>query len=106
MEATVQAVINAINERRVIEFDYRSPDGDSDEGRRTANPHILGTIDGRPFIEVWQTGGASRRKRLPQWRLFELHGMSEVVVTDRSFDRCPDFNPEGRDWRDVSAVVS
>jgi predicted nucleotidyltransferase len=76
---SVQMLLHdAIDRHRVVRFDYN--------GRpRIAEPHVLGTKDGRLQILTWQTDGASSSGPLPDWRRFFVDELARLELTDETF---------------------
>lgn len=69
---------DAIDRLSVVRFYYR--------GRmRIAEPHVLGTKDGRLQILTFQVGGESSRGGLPNWRRFFVDEISHLETTGETF---------------------
>ncbi len=73
-----QTIINAISNKKIIEFDYH-------DHHRVAEPHIYGTLGGKEDILVYQTGGTSSSGGIPEWRRMHVSEISNLVVTDQTF---------------------
>jgi predicted DNA-binding transcriptional regulator YafY len=69
---------DAIDGRNVVRFDYRGRE-------RIAEPHVLGTKDGRLQILTWQIGGSSSSGPLPNWRRFFVDELSSLRVMNETF---------------------
>lgn len=72
------AIIRAIRERRIVEFDY-------DGHRRVAEPHTLGVVHGDLQLLAYQIAGSSRSGKLPEWRRFHVNRISDLLLTDTRF---------------------
>lgn len=73
-----EQVYSAIERRRLIEFTYQGLP-------RIAEPHDYGSINGVEQVLVYQIGGKSRSKRLPDWRLVRVTGITRLKILDTSF---------------------
>jgi predicted nucleotidyltransferase len=69
---------DAIDRHRVVRFVYHGQP-------RIAEPHILGTKNGRLHVLTWQTGGTSYSGSLPNWRRFFVDQLSGLELTDVTF---------------------
>jgi predicted nucleotidyltransferase len=69
---------DAIDKRRIVRFVY-------DRHVRIAEPHVLGTKNGRLQILMWQTGGQSSSGSLPDWRRFFVDQLSGVEILSDTF---------------------
>jgi hypothetical protein len=67
----------AIEKKRLIRFRYQNKE-------RIVEPHDYGIQKGIPRLLSWQVGGESSG-HLPGWRWFDVGGMQEVEVLDKSF---------------------
>lgn len=96
---TDQQLRTAIAERRLIEFSYGSP------GRRVAEPHDYGRIEGKIALLVYQIRGASRGP-LPNWRMLHLDKIQNLTMLDETFagSRGP-AHAQHKDWDEVFARV-
>lgn len=92
-----ELIESAINSKRQIEFKYQKKNGLPD--RRVGNPHALFvnvTKDGmeRLYLDLVQTGGQSEKPTdLPDWRVFLIDHMSDVMLLDEHFNTDKNYNP-------------
>ena len=93
-------LIDAIARRRLIEFDYRGY-------HRIAEPHVYGRLNDADRMLVFQIGGTSSSGGLPEWRLVDLSGVSNLLVLDDEFagPRAYQSGPHRR-WSIRYAVVT
>jgi len=68
----------AIERKLIVTFRYNNLP-------RTCEPHVLGITNGATQILCWQSGGASRHGGLPQWRRFDLGGITGLHFTRETF---------------------
>lgn len=71
-------IIQAINEKKVVKFDYHGFD-------RVAEPHVYGTLNGIKSILTYQIRGGSKSGGLPQWRRVNLDEIHNFVITEETF---------------------
>jgi hypothetical protein len=71
-------VYSAIERRRLIEFVYQGLP-------RIAEPHDYGSINGVEQVLVYQIGGKSRSKSLPDWRLIRVTEITMLKILEKSF---------------------
>jgi hypothetical protein len=72
-------LVRAINEKRVIEFVYKTP------GPRLAEPHDYGVKNGVDMLLAYQLSGASRSRAPHGWRHIEVADIQEFKVLERHF---------------------
>ena len=75
---TMEELLRAITERRVVHFRYGG-------FLRVGEPHVLGMYRGAVQLLFYQTGGRSSSGQLPEWRRFNLSGISRVSLEDQRF---------------------
>jgi hypothetical protein len=68
----------AIKNKRLIQFEYQDCD-------RTAEPHDYGILKGVEQVLVYQIGGESKSKRLPDWRFIKVPKIKQLKVLEESF---------------------
>jgi len=68
----------AINRKRIITFTYAGL-------RRTCEPHVYGTTNGRRQLLCWQLDGGSKRGGIPEWRRFDISDILNLRVTRDAF---------------------
>lgn len=73
-----EEIAEAINSLNMIAFTYEGK-------RRICEPHVLGATNGKNQVLTWQESGASQRGGLPEWRRFDLDGISKLQVLGRKF---------------------
>ena len=66
-------LLSAIERRRLIRFEYH-------ELPRVAEPHDYGIINGVEQLLVYQVGGESRSKKLPDWRLVRVAEIKQLRI--------------------------
>ena len=95
-----QHLVNAIRNRRMIEFDY----GDH---HRIAEPHVYGLNGGVEQLLVYQVAGGSSSGGLPEWRRVDVPRMSGLSILEDTFPG-PRPNPSGRhsSWDQTYEKVS
>jgi hypothetical protein len=72
-------LVRAINEKRVIEFVYKTA------GRRLAEPDDYGMKKGVEWLLAYQLTGASRSKVPHGWRHIEVAHVRDFKVLERQF---------------------
>ncbi|MGY3821351.1 hypothetical protein [Acinetobacter haemolyticus] len=90
----------AIKTKSIIEFSYKGH-------HRIAEPHVLGVSKGDLQVLSYQVGGTSNSGGVPNWRRFELIGITNLVITDRKFNGRRPF-PSGHHsiWDEKLLIVS
>lgn len=77
--ATRDLLLQAINERRVLTFDYRGH-------ARTVEPHACGvSTKGEAVLHGYQTAGGSASRPPPGWRTFSLAEIRDVALGAETF---------------------
>lgn len=94
-----ELIRQAIAERRLVAYRYNGQ-------RRVGEPHLYGTMNGRPMLLVYQTEGTSFAGPYPNWRRLSLDGISRLTITGRSFEhsrlRADAMESE---WTEIWAMV-
>jgi hypothetical protein len=72
-------LIRAINEKRVIEFVYKTP------GPRLAEPHDYGVKKGVDKLLAFQVGGVSRSGAPHGWKDIDAEDIRDFKVLERRF---------------------
>lgn len=95
-----QQIFDAIDTKKIIEFDYKGH-------HRVGEPHIYGRTSGVEQILLYQTGGSSSSGGLPEWRRFDLVGITGLDVSENEFAG-PRPTPSGRHskWDEIFIIVS
>lgn len=95
-----QVLKDAIQNNLVVQFTYGGH-------TRIAEPHVLGVSNGAVQLLGYQTGGSSSSGGLPEWRRFDLGGISGLKLLSQSFSGRRPF-PSGKHsaWDYQIAVVS
>lgn len=77
-------ICDAINNRRVVEFDY-------DGHHRVVQPAAAGphATTGNPVLRGYQVGGTGKTRTVPFWDLFLLDKIHNLVVLDEMFEADP-----------------
>jgi predicted DNA-binding transcriptional regulator YafY len=81
-------ICEAISKKRVIKFYYEGLE-------RIVQPHVYGKnkTTGKEFLRGYQVGGYSSSGKIPGWRLFDVSKISEIELTDETFDNpAPGYN--------------
>jgi hypothetical protein len=94
-----QQIIDAIRNKRMIEFDYGG-------FHRVAEPHVYGRNGAVDQLLVYQVGGGSSSGGLPEWRRVDVPRITGLVVLDRTFFGARP-NPSGQhsSWDETYAIV-
>lgn len=84
-----QLIDQAIRTKSVVEFNYKGH-------HRVVEPHVLGVSNGSVQFLGYQIGGTSSSGGpLPEWRRFELSGITALTITPDKFPGRRPF-PSGR----------
>jgi len=83
----------AIQNKRLIRFVYQNKE-------RIVEPHDYGIQKGIARLLSWQIAGQSSG-RLPGWRWFDVRGMREVEVLDKTFPGNRDVAGSHHRWDQV-----
>ena len=96
----IDDIIKAILERGILSFEY-------DGFERICEPHVFGVTNKKNQVLCYQFGGGSRRGGIPQWRRFDISGISTLARTGEIFDG-PRPLPKGPHsiWDSIILVVS
>lgn len=73
-----QLIQQAIADKKLIEFVYKGYP-------RLIEPHVLGVNDGVTQVLGYQVGGSSSSGSIPEWRRFDLPGISGLKITSMTF---------------------
>ncbi|MGB3457613.1 MAG: WYL domain-containing protein [Litorimonas sp.] len=97
----MQAIIDAINSRAVLEFQYPSS-GTGVMERRVVEPHLLGEkTTGRLMLSAWQTAADDGETG---WRNFSPQRIVGLRDTEATFQGArPGYNPNDRTMRRILA---
>ena len=85
---TQHQIEQAIRSKSIVEFFYSGH-------RRVVEPHVLGVSGGSVQFLGYQIGGSSSSGGIPEWRRFELGGVSALSITNDTFPGRRPF-PSGR----------
>jgi hypothetical protein len=90
----------AIKTKAIVEFNYKGH-------QRVVEPHVLGISKGDLQILGYQVGGTSSSGGIPEWRRFDLSGMTSLAIADRKFPGRRPF-PSGRhsSWDQEILIVA
>jgi len=114
--ATQNDIVKYIKDRRIINFRYDSPVDPNNEGYyRNIEPYVLGVSKaGNLVLRAWQTNlSSSVTGAKPNWRLFRLDGISEILPVNHKFptdiktlkQTRPKYNDQDRDMVKIIASV-
>ncbi|WP_427965068.1 hypothetical protein [Altererythrobacter sp.] len=84
-ESTMEAVVRAIQTRRVIEAEYNGT-------RMMLSPHQLFVRHGSVFIKAYNPSKSRRHDEEPTLGVFNIVGMKNVMLTEQSFEPLVDFD--------------
>lgn len=78
------SLCDAIADRRVVEFDY-------DGHHRVVQPAAAGShaTTGNAVLRGYQIGGSGKTRAVPFWDLFLVEKISNLVMTDDTFNTDP-----------------
>lgn len=80
IDEIIPLIIKAIEQKLVLEFKYRGLS-------RIVEPYELGvTVAGHHLLRAYQFDGESFRGKVEGWKLFRLDYMSDMVLTEKTFD--------------------
>ena len=85
-----ELLYSAIENKRVIRFRYQNKE-------RIVEAHDYGIQKGIERLLSWQVGGQSSG-RLPGWRWFDVGGMHDIEVLDRTFAGNLDVSGKHHQW--------
>lgn len=72
-------IIEAIENRNILEFDY-------DGCHRKVEPHTLGvSTRDNEILSAFQIGGQSNTIDIPDWGLFSLNKIQRIRIVDETF---------------------
>ena len=101
------SVIDAINNKRIIEITYDDEKENPPLGKRWIEPFSLVDMNGGKFgIRAYAYNGATRRG-VPKWKLFRLDRIKSWTPTNSTFSAPPDnqYNENGdRQYRVIAQV--
>jgi predicted DNA-binding transcriptional regulator YafY len=89
----VSTIADAITNRKVIQFIYKGE-------KRVVEPFTLGIHKdtGNTVLRAYRVGGYSKSSRDPQWRLFDVSGITSLMVLEHKAQSYrPDYNPQDKD---------
>jgi hypothetical protein len=92
MDTNEELLTGAIRARRVVSAWYR---GTGAGGLRVFYPHVLyrsGSGSGELLVDVFQVDGVSGSGRLPDWRIFRIAGLQDLVVQPAVFLPLPQLD--------------
>jgi predicted DNA-binding transcriptional regulator YafY len=79
-------ISEAITNRRIILFLYTDDEGNIH--KRIAEPYAYGvTKQGNEAVRCYQIGGSSETE-IPGWRLFLVDRITDLIITDETFEGC------------------
>ncbi len=94
-----QQIVKAIREKKVIEFDYQGY-------HRVAEPHVYGQNHGVDQLLVFQIGGGSSSGNLPDWRRVDIHEMTNLLITEKTFHGArPNVSGKHSTWDSTYEIV-
>jgi len=93
-----QLLYGAIQNKRVIRFRYKNKE-------RIVEPHDYGIQKGITRLLSWQIGGQSS-SRLPGWRWFDVPGMQNIEVLERTFPGNREVSDKHHQWDQIFIRVA
>ncbi|NLX53141.1 MAG: WYL domain-containing protein [Deltaproteobacteria bacterium] len=107
---TSKTIQTAIEQRRSIIFEYIKPG--KVRGKRIGNPHAIFVMhlkDGSRStkVHIFQTGGVSDSRNLPDFRTFDLEDITNVTYSedDKPFEISSKYNPNWEGYKDVIVKI-
>lgn len=92
-------ILAAIKNKDVVQFSYH-------DYPRIAEPHILGTHEGKTQVLFYQIGGESSSGGIPEWRRMNLDEISDLETTGQKFaGRRPYPSGKHSEWDTRIAIV-
>ena len=74
-----QAIVDAIKNKKMLEFYHNN-------NRRVVEPFAIGTSHKNKLVlRAYQTDGESGSRPIPEWGLFEVDKISELIVLEELF---------------------
>ena len=90
---------SALKAKKIITFSY-------EDRERECEIHVIGMANGVEQVLCYQISGSSQRGGIPQWRRFEVSGISDLKLTNDKFDgKRPVPHPHSLGWDQIFAVV-
>jgi predicted DNA-binding transcriptional regulator YafY len=93
-----QVLYGAIENKRLIRFRYQNKE-------RIVEPHDYGIKKGIARLLSWQVGGQSSG-RLPGWRWFDVPGMQNIEVLERTFLGNREVSDKHHQWDQIFIRVA
>lgn len=91
---SLTSIKQAITNKKIIEFFY-------DDKQRIVEPYLIGnTTTGKQSLRAYQIGGNSNSK-IPSWKIFTIVKISNVKVTENTFSKRSDYNPNDRGMNQI-----
>lgn len=82
----------AIKSQKKLKISYKK------SGDRIICPHILYiSAMGKKTIDAYQTSGYSESNKLPEWKSFNVSGISKLSVLKDTFDVVSGYNPSNKE---------
>ena len=88
-----QLLYAAIQNKQLIRFRYKDKE-------RIVEPHDYGIQKGTARLLSWQVGGQSS-SRLPGWRWFDIPGMRDIELLERSFPGNREVSGKHHQWDEI-----
>ncbi len=105
---TIETLIEAINQRKSISFEYNKEG--SANGLRFGNPHavFLASTD-EVNIHIWKTGGVNTdpKKLPPIWKTYSVKNLENITIIQdtKKFDIAIDYKPNSPMYTKAIAKV-
>jgi hypothetical protein len=99
-------LIEAIEKRKSIKFEYHSPTDDV-KGFRIGNPHALYNLDPKSksksvlYLDLWQTGGVSQSGKINVWKQYIVKYMFNISILydEQLFQIAPYYRPNSDKYK-------
>ena len=96
MDALIEQAIKSLH---VIEFTYHGL-------HRITEPHVFGFCNGTKQLLGYQIGGQSSSGRLPEWRRYDVAGITGLNTSNQTFPGPrPTVTGVHTNWDTIVAIV-
>jgi hypothetical protein len=92
-------ILEAIADLKIIKFVYAGK-------KRTCEPHVYGVSNAQNQLLCYQLAGGSQAGGIPEWRRFDLTGIKQLRITNKTFEgKRPVPKPHSLGWTSIISVV-
>jgi len=100
MNAVINALDKAIENKNVIQFIYESLP-------RTVEPYHYGSLGGTLHLHAYQLSGQSHSGGIPEWRNFEIDKIANVSINkDKQFTPRKSYHPDNSKYTSILKAIS